>query len=257
MHAHVALTGDCERDVRWMLGLCSKISWLIGAAPRESADVYESSSDSSNDEEEQPRSRKVAPRRIATHKLAKQAGCSIHKPARDAADKILLATTDVEARRRMVELVGKQVLGKAESTKTRVGLAVLERVKDFREQTTRDVVPSPDRDAALLATQMATLPLPGEHLSSAYARETGFDKKYFKDIHHRRERPAEYHMQPKGLYRRSHKQRGKLIPLEEKAYAVEVWRTEAQPRAQGSGEYNKVTGSFLPYCDGHSMAQRG
>ena len=199
--------------------------------------------------------RRPQPQGRSTYKqVGKQAGICLRSCAQSAADIILAKTDDTEARRRIVEMVEKRVLGDEESGEKRLGTAVLGQLKGFREWVLKQQVGSSDRQPALIATQVATLPPASARLDDSYKACTGFDKRGYDDIRRRRERPAEYATTEKGVYCKTHKARGRRLTVEEQRFAVGFWKQTTAPRASGAGEYNKVRPSpppkpFLEHSD--------
>ena len=184
--------------------------------------------------------------RLSNRAVGQANRINLYKVAKAASDKILASTADKEARRRMVEMVEKTVLSKREFEHIGLGSAVLRSLKTFKPWVDKQVVESDDKEAALIAVQMATLPAEGEGMAQAYKRRTGFSEKGFPDIRERRNKPMEFYPKTQGLYRKTGKPRGKSIPLEESKLAVKVWHEETAPRAQGAGEYCKASPHHPP-----------
>ena len=89
--------------------------------------------------------RRPQPQGRSTYKqVGKQAGICLRSCAQSAADIILAKTDDTEARRRIVEMVEKRVLGDEESGEKRLGTAVLGQLKGFREWVLKQQVGSSD-----------------------------------------------------------------------------------------------------------------
>jgi len=210
------------------------------AGSSESADSSDESSESAGQEGVKARTARNKRNRLSNRDVGKAAGANLWKVARSATDTILARTTDLEARRRIVEMVQKQVLQPAESEQIRLGCAIFKQLKQFKPWVEKQVVNNEDKEVALRAAQMATLPPKGEGMGKLYSTYTGFNSKGFDDIRKRRADSMPFHAMDKGLYRKTVAPRGKLIPLEETKLAIKVWHEETAPRALGAGEYNKV-----------------
>lgn len=210
------------------------------AASLQTSDSSGESSESSGQEAIKARTARNRRNRLSNKDVGKAAGVNLWKVARSAADSILVKTTDLEARRRIVEMVQKEVLQPAESEQIRLGSAVLKQLKQFKPWVEKQVVSNEDKEVALRAAQMATLPPTGEGMSYLYSTHTGFNSKGFDNIRERRANPMPFHATDKGLYRKTMPLRGRTIPLEETKLAIKVWHEETAPRALGAGEYNKV-----------------